>query len=104
MDREADRQRVQQLITEREQHARDTEAAGSWMSRGLDALEPEPEPQQLVHMLPSPENTKNPYEVARQVRAAQAQQKADPSMQAYIAERRNHVPSAPFGVSGYNTK
>jgi hypothetical protein len=107
MSRESDHVAVELIKARRAAQAADTAAASSWLARGLAALEPErpaPDPR-VVHQLPVvAEDRVNPYDRARQVRAAQAQAMADPYMADYIAERRQHVPSAPFGEYGYNNK
>jgi hypothetical protein len=101
------RAEIQRRLAAREQAQADAAAGSSWLQHGLDRLaeaeRPAADPQ-LVHLQKDPGHYEDPRKVARQVRAAQAQADSDPYMQAFIDERRRHVPLAPFGVSGYNDR
>jgi hypothetical protein len=109
VNREEDRQRVQEIIAAREQAQADAVSGAAWMSRGLAALEPEQPVQadpRVVHQLPvAAEDQVNPYERARQVRAAQAQAEADPYMAAFREERKTAIKTGGLhGQSGYSDR
>ncbi len=103
VSRDQDRAELARIHAAREQQA-DTEAAGSWMSRGLARLNdeqlPPADPGPLVHMQKDPGQYENPYKVAARVTAKYE----DPYVQAFRQERERFVSKTPFGQSSYGDR
>jgi hypothetical protein len=125
IDKEADRARIQHIIALREQASVPIDQQPFWNHLADDpdpvvpaepvamtadqaqALTPEQARQELGLNQNSGnfgEERTNPYERARQVRAAQVQAESDPYMAEFLAERDRFVKRNVWGQSGPNDR